>query len=222
MRGGVGADEKAAIARCRGAAQGHPVKFPLGHRETVEMRPQTTLEYRGPVDHEMMRRDGPGDAWRMRPDDLDGLFRGDVLDDDLQALILSAGRATGVLHEDALAVEDIDRGIGGFAVNQDRHADPFHPFQYRANRLDIANAEMGVRRGTGRIELGRDPDSVAVALLDLIGGGLVCQVTVIIGRKSLPAGRAARMRARYAAAAARSSPAAPDLALRFRGRIVQR
>ena len=108
--------------------------------------------------------------------DISGLLGGDMLDHDLEALMIFKQRQQRVLHEHAFAVENVDRGIGGFAVDQHRHADPFHPLQHRADGLDVPDAVMGVGRGARRIEFCRDPRACGMAFLDLVGGGVVGEI----------------------------------------------
>ena len=105
----------------------------------------------------------------MGADDVERFRRRDVLDDDLEALVVAQQRQQALLHEHGLTIEDVDGGIGRLAVNQDRHADPFHPLQHRTQRLDVGDAVMGVGGGAGRIEFGGGPYLFGMALLDFVG-----------------------------------------------------
>ena len=141
------------------------------------MRPQPALEQRGAVDHQVMRRDGAGDARRVRLDDLHRLLRGDVLDHHLEPLIIAKERQQHLLHEDGFAVEDIDCWIGRLAVDQHRHADLFHPLQHLLDRLEVTDAMRRIGGGAGGIKLRGEPDAFGIALLDLVGRSLVGEVT---------------------------------------------
>ena len=109
--------------------------FALGNRQAIEMRPQPTLEERGPVDDEMMRRDRTRDAGGMRADDLYRFPGRDVLDDNFQAGVIPQQRQQALFHEHGFAVEHVDGRIGRLAVNQHGHANLLHPFEHRTQPL---------------------------------------------------------------------------------------
>jgi hypothetical protein len=141
------------------------------------MRLQSALEDRGAVDDEVMRRDGRRRARRVCAHDIQRLRRGGVLDHHLETGMTLKQRQQAVLHERRLPIEDIDLGIGGFAVDQHRHPDLFHALQHRRQRRDIGDAMMRVGGGAGGIQLRRDPHALGMAALDFVGRGRVGEIT---------------------------------------------
>ena len=85
-------------------------------------------------------------------------------------------RQQAVLHERRLSVEDIDRGIGGFAVDQHRHPDLFHAFQHRRQCRNIGDAVMRVGGGAGGIEFRGNPHTLGMAAFDLVRRGHVGEI----------------------------------------------
>ena len=103
-------------------SDGEAMTFALGDRQAVIMRPQSALEDRGTVDDQVMRRDGAADTRRVGADDVERFRCRHVFDHDLEPLVIAQQRQQALFHKDGLAVEDIDGGIGDFAVDEQRHA----------------------------------------------------------------------------------------------------
>ncbi len=125
---------------------------------------------------EMMRRDGAGDARRMRPHDVGGLRRRHVFDNGFQAGVPFKERQQRPLHEHRFAVENIDRRIGGLAMDQHRHADLLHTGKHRSQPGYIGYAVMRIGGRAGRIELGGGPNTLGKAFLDFVGRRAVGQI----------------------------------------------
>ena len=86
--------------------------------------------------------------------------------------IFSAGKSRDqrrehALDEHRLAVENVDLGIGDLAMDEQRHADPLHRLQRRAERGDVGHAVRRIGRRVGRIELGGRPHARLEAARDL-------------------------------------------------------
>ena len=99
-----------------------------------------------------------------------------MLQHDLQAREIAHQGFQHALDEHRLAVEHVDIGIGHLAMDEERHAEFFHPRQHRAALGEVAHARGGVGGGVGGIELHRGKDAGFEAALDLVGAGVVGQV----------------------------------------------
>ena len=88
----------------------------------------------------MLRRNGGAQLVVGRLDVLRGFARRDVLKDDLEFRISFAQRLHYAVDKARLAIENIDVGVGHFAMNQQRHADLLHALQHAADGGDVGNA----------------------------------------------------------------------------------
>ena len=176
MGGGVGAEEEPVRTRGRRPAQGEAVHFPLGHRQTVEMRADPALEHGVAVEVEVVRRDRRGD---IRPGGLDeghGIGGGDVLEHHLQGREIGDDPGQDAVDEHRLAVEDVDMGVRHLAMDQQRHADLLHDLENRIDPAEVGHAVAGVGRGIGRIEFAGGEDAGRKAAPDLVRVDVVGQV----------------------------------------------
>ncbi len=96
------------------------------------------------------------------------VFRGDVLEDDLQLREPLEGGHEHFLEEDLLPIEDVDVGADHFAMDQERHPGRFHPLQHGMDVGDVGHAPRGVRRGPSGVELARGQHALVVATRDLV------------------------------------------------------
>ena len=151
----IGAEEEAAVAGGRGLHQRLPVLGALGDRQAIEMRLDATDKNRVAVDHQMMRRDGGGEAGVGGKHNVHRLFRCGVLQNDAQGREAGAQRNEHPLDEHRLAVEDIDRRIGDLAMDEQRHVGRLHRLQNAGHLGDIGDAAVGIGGGAGGIELDR-------------------------------------------------------------------
>lgn len=125
-----------------------------------------------------------------------------MLQNDLERREIADQRREDAFDEHGFAIEDVDIAIGYFAVDQQRHPDPLHRFQQPGELADIGDAVGGVGGGMGGIELAGSEHALFVAALDFRRIGIVRQVADHQRVKSVPAGRAAIIRSRYACAEA--------------------
>ena len=206
-----------------GAAHRQPVPLALGHRQAISVRAEPAVEHRVAVDDEMVRRDRRGDVRPGAFDEGHRLGGGDMLEDDLQRREVADQPGEHALDEHRLAVEDVDLRIGDLAMDQQRHADPLHRLQRRAERGDVGDAVRGVGGGVGGIELGRRQDARLEAARDLGRIGMVGQIAghqrreVAARRQGGEDARRDRPPPRR-----RRSPAAPGSASRSRARTAAR
>src|SRR5271166_32554 len=177
MRRRVGADEETACARCRRLAQRLTMPLALGKRQAIKMRAQAALKQGCAVDHQVMRGDRAGNTRRMRANDVGCLRRGDMLDYGLEPGMALEQREEALLHENRLAIENIDCRISSLAMDEQRHADLLHAREHRRKAGDVGDAVLRVGRCTGRIEFGRNPYAFRMSALDPVGGCRVCEIT---------------------------------------------
>ena len=82
-----------------------------------------------------------------------------------------------LVDERRLAVENVDRRIGVLAVHQKRHVDLFHALEHAHDFVVIGDAGRRIGGGVGRIEFHAGEHAVAKAALDVVGIGVVGQIT---------------------------------------------
>ena len=119
VRRAVGAEEEFGRAGRRRLADREPVLLALGDRQAVSVGPKPAGEQGVAVDHQMLRRDRRRDSGRrgVRRSRAASCGR-DMLEHDLAAAGKSLDqRAEDAVDEHRLAVEDVDVGIGDFAVD---------------------------------------------------------------------------------------------------------
>ena len=124
----------------------------------------------------MLRRDRRGNIRPGTFDELHRFARGDVFEHHFQLGQVANQRGQGALDEHGLAVENIDMGVGHFAMDQQRHPDLRHAFQHAAN---VGNRGHPVGRpggGMGGIELGGDEHPFGKAARHLVRIGGIGQV----------------------------------------------
>ena len=81
------------------------------------------------------------------------------------------------VNERFLAVENIDGRVGVLAVHQERHVDLFHAFEDAHDFLVVGDAGRRIGRGIGRIKLYAGEHAVAEAALDIVGIGVIGEIT---------------------------------------------
>ena len=105
------------------------------------------------------------------------VLRRQVLEDHAQAgKLLDPFRQQSV-DEHLFAVENIDVGRDIFAVHQKRHADLFHALEHAHDFAVVGDAEGRIGRGMRRIKLHAGEHAVAKAALDVVGIGVVGEIT---------------------------------------------
>ena len=85
-------------------------------------------------------------------------------------------RGQDLVQEHRLAVEDVDVGIGDFAMDQQGHAGLFHRLQAFRDAVHRGDAVRGIGGGVRGIEFGRDPDALFLAARQLGRIGAVGEV----------------------------------------------
>ena len=161
MRGAVGAEEIAWVARGRGAAERQPVFFAFGDRQAVVMRTDAAREDVVAVQDQVVGGDGGCDIGT-----LGGVghtfFGGDMLHHHAEFRQALAQRVQHGVDEHRLAVEDVNLGCRDLAMGAERQADFGHFLQHLHHLGQIPHAAIRVGGGTGGIEFDR---------LDQTGGG---------------------------------------------------
>ena len=162
MWGGIGAQHEARLARGRSGAQRQPVLFAFGHRQAVVMRFDATRQDVVAVDDQVMRGDRRGKVGASGAGISDAFLSGDMFHHHAQTGDAAAQRVKDGVDEHGLAVENIHRGIGDFAVQAQGQADFGHFLQHSLNLGEILHAGMRIGGGPGGVKLQR---------LDQTGGG---------------------------------------------------
>ena len=117
MRGRIGTKEETCIPRCGRSPQGQAVFFTLGHRQTIIMRVNAPDQNRIAIDDQMMRGDGCRKIGVVRRYKINTVLGGDVLHNNAQFRQALAQRSQNAINEHRFAVENINIGIGNFAVH---------------------------------------------------------------------------------------------------------
>ena len=185
----VGAEEEFGRSRHGRAAHGDAVALALGDGQAISVRADAALEDRIAIEHHVVRRDGGGDRRAGALDEGDRLSRRDMFEDDLQRREIAGEGSERPLDKDGLAVENVDGGIGHLAVDEERHPDPLHRLQCRAQPGDVGHAVGGVGGGVGRIELGRHPNALGEAARDFLGIGIVREIAGHQRREAMAVGQ---------------------------------
>lgn len=140
------------------------------------------------VVHEMLRGDGAAHVRSSVHHEFHSLLRGDVLHNDLEVGEVGMKRNERVLHEERFSIENVNRRIGGFTVDAQRHSQLRHlPLSLRKGKktnknvvhiVDVRHAVLAVRGGAGRIVLARIHDSALLRFHNLFRSGVVRQIPV--------------------------------------------
>ena len=104
------------------------------------MWPDPTGEHGITVDVQVLRGDCGGHSGRCRFDKLHCLRGGDVFEHHLERWKVCHYARQHTLDKYRLAVKNVDRRIGHFAVDQQRHADRLHSFERRADIRHVSDA----------------------------------------------------------------------------------
>ena len=78
--------------------------------------------------------------------------------------------------EHRLTVEDIDMRVGHFAVDEQRHADRFHPREHRHDPRNVGHPMRRSGGGVRGIKLGRHEHRVRMAARHFIRVGVIGEV----------------------------------------------
>ena len=153
------------------------------------MRPDPACKHRVAVDVEVLRGNRRRHIRARLCHERRRLSRGDVFEHHSQAGQVADERRQNPFDKHRLAVKDIDMGVGHFAVDQQRHADRFHPFQHAADIGDIGHAMGGTGGGMGGIELGGSENPFGMTTRDFIRCDRVGQVCGHQRGEARPGGR---------------------------------
>ena len=175
VRGAVGAQEKPRTARGGRLDQSQAVGFALEHGQTVVVRAHATQKQGIAVEQQMVGGDGGGGRAVGLGDKLRGLLGGDVFHHDFEFGEVAPKGYEVALNEHRLAVKQVHRRVGDFAMHQQQQAMALHGLQGGADFAQIGHARIAVGGGTGRVELASHHTGVFGAL-DLIGGQAVGEV----------------------------------------------
>jgi hypothetical protein len=103
----------------------------------------------------MLRRQRRGDGGRRIADERDAFLRRDVLENDTKPRKVADDLPQVAVDKNLFAVEDIDIGIGHFAVERQHDAMFFHRRQRRIHVLHRRHTGIGMRRRARRVILDR-------------------------------------------------------------------
>ncbi len=140
------------------------------------VRADAAFEQGVAVDHQVMRCDRRGHLGACGLDELGRLGRGDVLEYDLQRREVGDDPGEDPVDEHRLAIEDVDRLVGHFAVEEQRHADPLHRREHWIDQPDVRHAMRRIGRGVGRIELAGGEHAFGEPTLDFARIGAVGEI----------------------------------------------
>ena len=122
MRGGVRTQKE--FVRFLTGYGGHqclPVAFAFQYRQTIMMRAHAADQQIIAVEQQVLRGNGSGHVVACIQDKARGFGSSDVFEHDFQIRHLRQNGFHHALDESGFAVEDIDVGIGYFAVDQKAH-----------------------------------------------------------------------------------------------------
>ena len=138
------------------------------------------------VVHEMLRGDGAAHVRSSVHHEFHSLLRGDVLHNDLEVGEVGMKRNERVLHEERFSIENVNRRIGGFTVDAQRHSQLRHLLlSLREGRkenknvvhvVDVRHAALAVCGGAGGIVLTRIHDSALLRFHNFLRSGVVRQI----------------------------------------------
>ena len=168
VRRAVGAEEEARIAAGRRLHQGGAVGLAFQDRQAIVVRVEAAGEQRVAVQQQVMRGDCGRQVGRGGGDVLGRVARGDVFQHHAQGREARAQRHQVAFDEHALAVEDVDRGVGHLAVQQQRQVVALHCFQHVADALQVAHPVLRIGGGAGRVVLHRKHRAAGLGPLDLL------------------------------------------------------
>lgn len=143
----IGAEEKFGRAGHGGLAHRDAMLLALGDGQAISMGADAADQHCIAVNTDMLRGDRRGDICRRVGDKLRGFGGSNMLEHDFergQALHQWRKRA---LDKHRLTIENIDIGIGDFAMGEEWHPDVLHPLQHRHNLCDIGDAMRAVGGG---------------------------------------------------------------------------
>lgn len=156
--------------------QRQAMRFALEHRQAVVVRTNAANEQRVAVIQQVVCRDGRADRPLRVAHVFGGVLGGDVLEHDLERRKIAAQRLHHGVDEDGFAIEDVDRGVGHFAVHQQGHADVLHRFERLGAAAQVGHAGIAVGGGAGRVELDAMHEAAGAGGADFLGRGVVGQV----------------------------------------------
>ena len=156
VRSRVRSQEKASLAALSGINQREAVLFSFEDGQAVQMRTQSEAEHVGAIQQQMVRRDGRCElvvvGARFFSDEVDGLFRRDMLKGDAEGgESLGEGRQVSV-DEQAFAVEDIGAVIGDLAVDGEGEIVFLHLFEKGVELRQVFHAVFCVGRSGSEVE----------------------------------------------------------------------
>ena len=155
VRSGVRSQEKASLAALSGVKKREAVLFSFEDGHAVQVRTQSEAEHVGAIQQQMVRRDGRCElvaGARFFSDEVDGLFRRDMLKSDAEGgESLGEGRQVKV-DEQAFAVEDIGAVIGDLAVDGEGEVVFLHLLEEGVELWQVFHAVFCVCRSTSEVE----------------------------------------------------------------------
>ena len=176
VRRGIGAEKEFVGLRTgNGIDQGAAVAFALDNRQAVKMRAHAADQQVVAVEHQMLRGYGGGQIVARCAHQRGGFGGGDVLEHGFQFGQLAHHRLQHALDKHGFAVENIDSGVGYFAVHQKAHVLLGNFFEHRHEFEQIADAGIGIGGGAGGIEF-EGGDAGGFGLAHGVAAGVVGKI----------------------------------------------
>lgn len=198
----VGAEEKFRAAAGRRIEQGFLMDVALENRQTEEMRANAANQHVVAVVEQVVGGDRRADVAVGRLDELHRVAGGDVFEHHLEAWEALGHPAQLLIDEVFFAIEDIDLRTRHFAVDQQRQTDFGHGFQHRKDIVDAGHPRRRIGGRTGRIQFGGMHVAAGFGCANVVGLRAIGEVEHHQRLELVFAGRAARIRWRYACASA--------------------
>src|SRR5439155_13518645 len=116
----------------------------------------------------MLRRDGGAYVGRGGGDEIDGLARRDVLQNDLERREITHDPGKHTRDEYPLTVEYIDIGVGDFAMNEQREPMLLHGSERVVCAGHLSDPRLRVRRRASRIIFEPDDEPRCASLRNVV------------------------------------------------------
>ena len=129
--------------------------FALEDGQAIQMRADATREERVPRIEEVLRRDRGCDGGAGSGNECRAFLGGDVLEHDLEARKIAHDRRQRLFDEGAFAIEYVDVGGGGFAMQGQHDAVGLHRLEHGVDAPQRGDSGVRIGGGTCRVILDR-------------------------------------------------------------------
>ena len=176
VRRGVGAEEEFVRLRTGyGFEQGLAVAFAFEHGQAVVVRVHAAHQEVVAVEQQVLRGNAGGEVVAALAHEAGGFGGGDVLEHGFEAGHFIQHGQEDAFDECGFAVEDVDGGVGYFAVHQEAHILGGDFFEHGQEFEQIGHAAVGVGGGAGGVEF-EGNDAGGFGFPHQGGGGVVGEI----------------------------------------------